>query len=288
VRAVLSALLVLLVLFVPARLGSALADEPRLILGTTVGLERTGLLDDLLPLFERQTGRRVTIVAVSAPQALALGARGELDALLIDAPGDEASYVAAGHALDRRLVMHADEVILGPHDDPARAREALALDEALSRIAASNSGWVSRADNSGLYQLEKRLWREAGVDPGGRPWYLPLGQGMLPTLAATSERQAYTLADRVSFLEHRETLDLAVVVEGAPDLLRLYHVLTVNPAKGSWIDEAGARALAEFLVGADAQTLIRAFGIDLFGQPVFVPDAGRTEQELRPVGRPAA
>ena len=287
-RAILSTLVLLSMLVTFAAPAGVQADGPRLILGTTVGLARTGLLASLLPLFEQQTGRRVTTVAVSAPQALELGTRGELDVLLIDAPNDESPYVAAGHAIDRRLVMHADEVILGPRDDPARAREAPALDEALRRIAMSNSGWVSRADNSGLYQLERRLWREAGLDPRGQPWYLPLGQGMLPTLVATTERQAYALADRLSFLEHRDTLDLAIVMEGAPDLLRRYHVLTVNPARGAWIDEAGARALADFLVGPDAQALIQAFGTERFGQPVFVPDAVRAGQEPRPASRPAA
>ena len=267
---------------------SAQADEPRLLLGTTVGLERSGLLDVLLPPFERRTGRRVTVVAVSAPQALALGARGELDALLIDAPDDEVPFLAAGHAIDRRLVMHADEVVVGPRDDPARAREAAGLDDALRRIAASGSGWVSRADNSGLHQLEKRLWREAGLDPVGQAWYQPLGQGMVQTLTAATERQAYALADRLTFLERRDLLDLAVVVEGAPELLRLYHVLVVNPAKGAWIDEAGARALAAYLGSDSAQSLIRTFGEDRFGRPVFVPDAGRTEQEPRPASRPAA
>jgi tungstate transport system substrate-binding protein len=288
VRAVPWSFITLLVCLTLASPSGALADEPRLILGTTVGLERSGLLDSVLPPFERQTGRRVTVVAVSAPQALALGARGDLDALLIDADDDEGPFVAAGHAVDRRLVMHADEVVIGPRDDPARAREAASLDDALRRIAASNNGWVSRADNSGLYQLEKRLWRDAGVDPVGQPWYLPLGQGMAPTLAAATERKAYALADRLSFLERRDTLDLAVVVERAPDLLRLYHVLVANPAKGAWIDEAGARALADFLLGADAQTMIHGFGSERFGQPIFVPDAGRTEQELRTASRPAA
>ncbi len=266
---------------------STQADEPRLVLGTTVGFVRSGLLDVLLPPFERQTGRRVTTVAVSAPQALALGARGEVDVLLVDGD-DEPGYVVAGHAVDRRLVMHADEVVVGPRDDPARAREAAGLDDALRRIAASNSGWVSRADNSGLHQLEKRLWRDAGLDPVGQAWYLPLGQGMVQTLTATTERQAYTLADRLTFLERRDLLDLTVVVEGAPDLLRLYHVLIVNPAKGPWVDEAGARAFAEYLGSDGAQALIRAFGEDRVGRPVFVPDAGRTEQELRPASRPAA
>ena len=119
---------------------TAQADEPRLLLGTTVGLERSGLLAALLPVFERQTGRKVTTVAVSAPQALALGARGEVDVLLVDAAADEPGYLSAGHAIDRRLVMHADEVIVGPRDDPARAREAGDLVDALRRIAASNSG----------------------------------------------------------------------------------------------------------------------------------------------------
>ena len=278
-------LLLLLLLFAPA---TVQADEPRLLLGTTVGLERSGLLDVLLAPFERQTGRRVTTVAVSGPQALGLGARGEVDLLLVDATDDEPGYVAAGHAVDRRLVMHADEVVVGPRDDPARAREAPSLDEALRRIAASNRGWVSRADNSGLYQLEKRLWREAGLDPLGQAWYQPLGQGMAQTLTATTERQAYALADRLTFLERQDLLDLAVVVEGAPDLLRLYHALVINPAKGSWIDEAGARALAEYLGSAEAQDLIRTFGQDRFGRPIFVPDAGRSEQELRPASRPAA
>lgn len=264
------------------------ADEPRLLLGTTVGMERSGLLEILLPPFERQTGRQVTVVAVSAPQALGLGARGEVDALLVDATDDEPGYVAAGHAVDRRLVMHADEVVVGPRNDPAQAATASGLDDALRRIAASNSGWVSRADNSGLHQLEKRLWREAGLDPIGQAWYQPLGQGMAQTLTAATERQAYVLADRLTFVERRDLLDLAVVVEGAPELLRLYHVLVVNPLKGSWIDEAGARALAEYLGSADAQAIIQTFGQERFGRPIFVPDAGRTEQELRPASRPAA
>jgi tungstate transport system substrate-binding protein len=263
---------------------SVRADEPRLILGTTVGLAATGLLDALLPTFERQTGRIVTVVAVSAPQAMALGARGELDALLVDAPEDEPGYLAAGHAVDRRLVMHADDIVVGPRDDPAQARATSNLDDALHRIARSSSGWVSRADNSGLYQLERRLWRAAGIDPTGQPWYLPLGQGMVQTLTATTERQAYTLAERLSFFRQRDTLDLAVVVEGAPELLRLYSIMVVNPAKGTWIDEAGARALAEFLLGAEAQETIRTFGADRFGQPVFVSDAGRTVDGLLPPG----
>jgi tungstate transport system substrate-binding protein len=207
---------------------------------------------------------------------------------LIDGDEDEPPFMAAGHGVDRHLVMHADDVLVGPRTDPAQAQAASSLDDALQRIAASNSGWVSRADNSGLYQLEKRLWRDAGIEPLGQPWYIPLGQGMLQTLAASTERQAYTLADRLTFLERRDLLDLAILNVQTPDLLRLYHLIVVNPAKGAWIDESGARSLSSFLLGPDAQALIRDFGRDRFGQAIFVPDAGRTEQEVRPASRPAA
>lgn len=258
------------------------AQAPRLVLGTTVGLQQSGLLDVLAPLAERQIGRQVTVVAVSSPQALALGARGELDVLLVDATEDEEGFVGAGHGLDRRLAFHTDEVILGPRDDPARVRGASDVSAALQQIATTPSTWVSRADNSGLYQLEKRLWREAGVEPLGQPWYVPLGQGMAATLAATTERQGYTLAERQAFLARRDLLDLAVMFEGGPELLRLFHVIAVNPAKGAWIDAEGARAFGDWLLGSEARAAIRAFGTDRYGQPIFVPDAGRTERDLVP------
>jgi tungstate transport system substrate-binding protein len=263
----------------------ARADTPRLLLGTTIGLQQTGLLDRLIPLFEQQTGRQTTVIPVSAPQALGLGVRGEVDVLLVDGDEDEAPFVAAGHGTDRRLVLHADDVLVGPKSDPASVREAANVDDALRRVAATSSAWVSRADNSGLFQIEKRLWREAGVEPIGQPWYVPIGQGMLPTLTAATERQAYTLVDRLTFLGRRDSLDLAIVAERDPDLLRLYHVIGINPAKGPWIDADGARALADFLLGPDAQAIIRDFGVDRFGQPVFVPDAGRTERDLLPARR---
>ncbi|MFN8633435.1 MAG: substrate-binding domain-containing protein [Chloroflexota bacterium] len=258
------------------------ADEPRLVLGTTVGLQQSGLLDVLIPPFERQRSRAVTVVAVSAPQALALGVRGELDALLVDAAEDEGVFVAAGHGVERRLVFHADDVVLGPPSDPAHVRDARGVGDALRRVAQAQQGWVSRADNSGLYQLEKKLWRDAGVEPLGQAWYQALGQGMQATLAAATERQAYTLADRQAFLERRDHLDLAVVSEGDPDLLRLYHIILVNPARGEWIDAPDARAFAEYLLGAEAQATIAAFGVDRFGQAIFTADAGRTERELVP------
>jgi tungstate transport system substrate-binding protein len=278
----LSLLLALVVVFTPA----AHADDRRLLLGTTVGLQQTGLLDRLIPLFEQQSGRQVTVLAVSDPQALALGVRGEVDLLLVDADEDGEPFVAAGHGTDRRLVMHADDVVVGPKSDPAGIRGLSAIGDVLHRIAGCQCTWISRADNSGLYQIEKRLWREADIDPIGQPWYGRLGQGMVQTLGATTENQAYTIADRFTFLSRRDSLDLAVLAERFPDLLRLYHAIPINPAKGDWIDADGARALTEFLLGPDAQAIIGAYDADRFGEPTFVPDAGRTERDLVPA-RPA-
>lgn len=284
---ILPALVALLLALLVAAPQTAQADQPPLILGTTIDLQKTGLLDVLVPAFERQSGRSVTVVAVSAPHALVLGIRAELDVLLVDAGDDEPGFIGAGHGVDRRLVMHADEVIVGPRDDPAQARQSASLDDGLRRIAQSGAGWVSRADNSALYQIEKQLWRWAGIEPLGQPWYQPHGQGMAATLAATTERQAYTLVDRPTFLERQSQLDLAIQLEGAPDLLRLYHVIVVNPDKGAWIDADGARAFSQFVLSAEAQELIRTYAPARFGQPIFTPDAGRTDQELRPNRRAA-
>jgi tungstate transport system substrate-binding protein len=275
-----SAIMLAVVTSLPA---SAQAPGP-LVLGTTLDLQKTGLLDVLIPAFERHLGRQVTVIPVSAPHALVLGIRSELDVLLVDAGDDEPGFMAAGYGVERHLVMHADEVIVGPRNDPAQVRGSASVEEALRRIIDTGNDWVSRADNSALFQVEKRLWREASIEPRGQPWYVPYGQGMIPTLNATTERQAYTLADRPTFLERRSTLDLAIQLEGAPDLLRLYHVIVANPARGAWIDEAGARAFAQWVLGPEAQELIRTFGVDRYGEPIFTPDAGRTEQELRPAG----
>lgn len=274
----LAALMLALTVTVP----SASADPQPLVLGTTIDLQKTGLLDVLVPAFERHSGRTVTVIAVSEPHVLALAVRAELDILLVDAGEDEHPFMAAGHGIDRQLVMHADEVIVGPRNDPAQVRQSMGVPEALRRISQSNSGWVSRADNSAIHQSEKRLWDDAGINPLGQPWYQPYGQGMVATLAATTERQAYTLVDRPTFLERQSQLDLAVQLEGALDLLWLYHVIVVNPNKGSWLDEAGARTFSQYVLSAEAQELIRTYAPARFGQPIFTPDAGRTEWELRP------
>jgi tungstate transport system substrate-binding protein len=267
-----------------APVAAATANE--IVLGTTTALQASGLLDVLVPQFEQQAGVHVTTIAVSTGQVLTLGARGEVEVLLVNSPEEERPFMAAGQGVDRRLVLHDDLVFVGPSTDPDRLRAAVDIADALRRIAGGSAYWVSRADNSGPYQLEKKLWQIAGVNPVGQPWYVAVGQGIIPTLLAATERQGYTLADRRTWLEERSSLDLAVVASGFPDLLDLYHVIVVNPNTGPWLNEAGARAFADFLLAPTTQDTIRAFGVERYGQPIFTADGGRVEADLVPAASP--
>ena len=170
-------------------------------------------------------------------------------------------------------MLHDDFVLVGPRTDPSSVGTAPDIGEALRRVANGGTYWVSRADNSSAYRLEQRLWREAGLDPQGQPWYVEVGQGIVGTLVAASERQAYTLAERRAILDQQLSLDLALVASAYPDLLSLYHVIVVNPAKGPWLDEPSARAFADFLLTPAVQDAIGRFGVDRYGQPIFTPDA---------------
>lgn len=259
---------------------------PDVLLATTTSTYDTGLLDVLHPLFERATGYRVKPIAVGTGQALALGARGEADVVLVHAPDAERAWMAEGHGTRRLLVMYNDFVLVGPGDDPAGVRGAPAAVDALRRIAAAGALWVSRGDQSGTHLLEQQLWRDAGLTPVGQRWYLEIGQGMGQTLTIADERRAYALSDRGTWLARRGTLDLPILLEGDPRLLNLYHVMPVNPARSPRINAAGGEAYAAWLVGPEAQAAIDAFGRDRFGQPLFVPAAGRDEAEL--LGRAGA
>jgi tungstate transport system substrate-binding protein len=278
-------LLAVTVLAVLAVIGSppvAAATPSEIVLGTTTTLQASGLLDVLVPQFEQATGIQVTTIAVSTGQVLTLGTRGDVEVLLVNSPEEERPFMAAGHGVDRRLVLHDDLVFVGPGTDPDGLRAAVDLPDVLRRVASGGAFWLSRADNSGPFQLEKKLWRASGVDPVGQPWYVAVGQGIVPTLLAATERQGYTLADRRSWLEQQSSLDLAVVASGFPDLLDLYHVIVVNPNKGPWLDEAGARAFADFMLAQTTQDTIRTFGSDRYGQPIFTADGGHVEADLVP------
>jgi len=256
----------------------ARAAAPRsLILATTTSTQDSGLLDTLLPLFERKTGIMVKTIAVGSGQALAMGAKGEADVLLSHSPDAEKKFMAEGHGLRRRLVMHNDFVIVGPPADPAGIRSARTAPEALQRIAAQGQPWYSRADNSGTHAEEQKLWKAAGLDPKGRAWFAETGLGMGQTLNVAAEKKGYTLSDRGTYLAMNKVLGMAILCQGDATLLNIYHVIEVDPARFPKVNAAGAAAFAEFMLAPETQELIRTFGVDKFGSPLFFPDAGKPE-----------
>ena len=252
-----------------ARPGDA---QTSLVLATTTSTQDSGLLDELLPRFEKETGLRVKTIAVGSGEALAMGRRGDADVLLVHSKAAEDELMAQGHGSLRLDVMHNDFVLVGPAADGAGVKGLPAAD-ALRRIAATGALVVSRDDRSGTHARELALWKEAGVTPAGRPWYVATGQGMGETARVASEKRAYTLADRGTFLALRKTLDLVVLVEGGPELRNAYRVIVVNPGRHTKVRAAEARRFAEWLVSPATQQAIGAFGKERFGQPLFFPDA---------------
>jgi tungstate transport system substrate-binding protein len=254
------------------------AQSTVVILSTTTSTQDSGLLDVLVPMFEKQTGLTVKTISVGTGQALALAARGEADVTLAHAPSVEKKYVDEGRMRNRRLVMYNDFVIIGPEDDPAKIKELKAVD-ALKRIAETRSRFLSRGDKSGTHVLEQALWKQAGIEPAA-PWYVESGQGMGATLGIANDRQAYTLTDRGTWLAFAKRISLPILVERDRPLLNVYSVMEVNPANGPRVNQAGGKAFADFMVSPAVQSLIKTFGVDKYGQPLFVPIAGRREEDL--------
>lgn len=266
-------------LFLTMLPASASAQRSPVILSTTTSTQDSGLLDVLVPLFEQKTGYTVKTIAVGTGQALALAARGEADVVLAHAPSLEKKYVADGKMLDRRLVMYNDFVIIGPADDPARIKGMKKAADAMKAIASTGSRFVSRGDNSGTHVLEKSLWKLAGVEPQGA-WYIEAGQGMGATLGIADDRKAYTLTDRGTYLAFQKRVRLPILVEGDKPLLNIYSVMRVNPSNGPRINSAGGAAFAEFVLSPETQAVIKTFGVEKCGQPLFVPVAGASEAEI--------
>src|SRR5262249_30760613 len=249
------------------------------ILSTTTSTQDSGLLDVLVPLFEKTTGYTVKTVSIGTGQALALAARGEADVALVHAPSLEKQYVADGKMLNRRLVMYNDFVLIGPAEDPAKIKGMPKAAEALKRIAETQSRFVSRGDKSGTHLLEMALWKQTGIEPKGS-WYLESGQGMGQTLAIANERAAYALTDRATFLAFQQRVTLPILVEKDRPLLNIYSGMEVNPANGPRVNVVGGKAFADFMVSPEAQAAIKAFGVSKYGQPLFVPIAGKSEDEI--------
>ncbi len=263
--------------------GPAAGPRPanaEILLATTTSTQDSGLLDVLIPDFERKTSYHVKTSAVGTGQALAIGARGDADVVLVHAPPLELDFMAKGAGARRLLVMHNDFVLVGSPDDPAGVR-GLNIFGAFKAIAARGATFISRGDNSGTDVLEKSLWKQIGIAPQ-RPWYLEAGVGMGQTLTIASEKRAYTVTDRGTFLARRDPLQLRILVERDPPLLNVYHVITVNAERFPRVNRAGADAFADYLVSPEAQRLIGSFGVDRFGASLFFPDAGKRDEDVRP------
>jgi len=256
----------------------AIAQSTVVILSTTTSTQDSGLLDVLVPMFERKVGYTVKTISVGTGQALALAARGEADVTLAHAPALEKKYVADAKLLNRRLVMYNDFVIIGPPEDPAKVKGLNATD-ALKRIAVAQSRFVSRGDKSGTHTLELALWKQAGVEPSGN-WYIESGQGMGQTLGIANDRTAYTLTDRATLLAFQQRVKLPILVEKDRPLLNIYSVMEVNSANGPRVNAAGGKAFGDFMVSPEVQAVIKTFGLDKYGQPLFVPIAGKKDEDF--------
>jgi len=272
-------LLSLALLLTAAEPAGRSAQRKEIILATTTSTRDAGLLDSLLPVFERQTGYHVKVIAVGSGQALEMGRRGDADLVLSHAPEAERTLTDSAYFVRRRLVMHNEFLIVGPSEDPAGVRGLNDAVTAFERIAGHQAWFVSRGDQSGTHQRELSLWQRAHITPPPPgSWYVEVGQGMGATLQLASEKSAYTLTDDATYLTWRDKIALAPMVEGDSLLNNVYHVLELNSRNAPRINVQGGRALADFFVAPETQRLIERFGKARFGRSLFFPDAGKPDR----------
>ena len=246
----------------------AAPDRGTMLLATTTSTRDSGLLDELLPSFEEESGCSVKTLAVGSGEAMELGEKGDADVLLVHSPEAEREFMAAGHGASREAVMHNDFVLVGPAGDPAQIKDAGDAPDALASIATAEEAFASRGDDSGTHAKELELWEEAGTEPNGS-WYIETGQGMGETLTIASQKQAYTLSDRGTFLA-TDNLDSELLLEGGEELLNPYHVIVVRAED---TNRVCARAFASWITAPGTQRRIKRFGVAEFGEPLFFPDA---------------
>lgn len=263
-----------------ANASAAPGKMKNLILATTTSTQDSGLLDVLIPIFEKKTGYFVKTIAVGSGQAMAMGAKGEADVLLVHSPAAEKAFMAQGNGTDRTLVMHNDFIVVGPPADPATIKMTKGATAAFKKIALSKSLFMSRGDNSGTHAKEKGIWKAAGINPEKEKWYQQTGLGMGQTLNVAAEKKAYTLADRGTYLALKKNLGMDILNQGDAILLNVYSVIPVNPTKFKKINADGAKAFADFILSKDTQKIIGKFGVEKFGSPLFFPDAGKKEESL--------
>ncbi|MHB8056477.1 MAG: ABC transporter substrate-binding protein [Desulfuromonadaceae bacterium] len=258
----------------------AVAAPKTVIVATTTSTQDSGLLDVLVPQFEKESGLQVKTISVGSGQAIKMGEKGEADVLLVHSPESEKKFMADGFGTTRRLVMHNDFIIVGPASDPAGVRRAGGSVDALKRIARSGALFASRGDNSGTHAKEMWLWKGVGINPEGEKWHQQTGLGMGQTLNVAAEKKGYTLTDRATFLALRKNLGLVILSEGDSRLLNIYHVIEINRVRWPKVNASGGKLFADFMVSRKTQDTIGRFGVEKFGAPLFFPDAGKDPASL--------
>jgi len=255
--------------------------EKEVIMATTTSTRDSGLLDVLIPAFEAKTKFVIKSVAVGSGAAIEMGVKGEADVLLTHAPASERPLLENGTVTTRRLVMHNDFIVVGPADDPAKIK-GLAVKDAFKAVFDADAPFITRGDDSGTHKKELALWKSAELDPATEKpeWYIETGQGMGASMTVASEKAAYILTDRATYLANKDNYQLEILVEGDKSLLNVYHVITVNPEKWTAVNYDGAMAFAKFMTDPATQAVIGEFGKEKFGQPLFYPDADKTDADL--------
>jgi len=266
-------------LFILIGSSTVLAQIKTVILSTTTSTQDSGLLDVLIPIFEKKTGYFVKTIAVGSGQAMAMGQKGEADVLLVHSPAAEKKFVAEGYGINRRIIMHNDFIIVGHPTDSAKIKGIKLASEAFKKIASAQALFLSRSDKSGTHVKEMDIWKATGINPEGEKWYQQTGLGMGQTLNIAAEKKGYTLVDRGTYLALKKNLGLDILVEGDAILLNIYHFIEVNPARWPKVNAVGAKAFADFMVSKETQDIVKTFGVEKFGSPLFFPDAGKKEEE---------
>ncbi len=239
-------------------------------MSTTTSTDNSGLLGALLPPFEAAFNVKVDVIAVGTGKALELGKNGDVDVVFVHARPAEDLFVEEGSGVNRRDVMYNDFVLIGPASDPAGINDAKTAAEALQKIAAAQAEFISRGDNSGTHQKEKLIWQEAGITPEGT-WYQEAGQGMGAVLTMANDKQAYSIADRGTYLAYQNKIESTILFEGDPALYNPYGIIAVNPAKYPNAKYTLAMAFIGWVTSPEGQKIIKEFGIEQFGQPLFYP-----------------
>ena len=237
-------------------------------LSTTTSTDNSGLLKYLLPAFEAQSGLKVQVISVGTGKALELARNGDVDVTLVHARAAEDQFIAEGHGVNRRDVMHNDFIVVGPAADPAGLKGSRDIAQALRKILAAKAKFISRGDNSGTDQMEKAYWKDVGSRPAGA-LYLSAGLGMGEVLTMAAELQAYTLTDRATYAAYRARTGLAILVEGDPKMFNPYGIIAVNPKKYPDINYRGAMRLVDWITSEDGRKRIASFRVE--GQQMFFP-----------------